>query len=86
MRDESKNYEIFESPAGGAVEITLSDATEHTNIRAFMCGTGGDLAAEFFDGSVVTLTGIEPGVVYPFRIVKFLSTGTSGVADIVAFY
>jgi len=50
-----------------------------------MVSTGGDVAVEYVDGSIMTMPELIPGVQYGGLIVKVLATGTdaTGIKGLV---
>lgn len=65
-------------PVQGGFDITPTDGVDLVQVtRAVMVGSVGDLAVTLKDGSVLTLTGMTPGVIYPLRVVRVAATGTS---------
>ena len=45
--------------------------------RAIYVGTGGDITVETLTGTVVTMQGLLGGMIYPVRIRRVLSVGTT---------
>jgi hypothetical protein len=75
------------APAAKAVAVTPHDSNELADVtRALYVGGAGNAVVQFGDDSAtVTLTGLQAGAVYPFRVRKVLSTGTTATA-IVGLY
>jgi hypothetical protein len=69
---------LSSGPADNAFEITPhdTDLLDFYPTRGLYVGGAGDAVVEFADGTEVTLTGLQAGVVYPFalRIVKDTDT------------
>ena len=73
-------------PICGGFDITPSDADEISQVtRAIMVSQSGDLSVELKSGDAIVLKNLIPGAVYPFRISKVLSTGTTatGITSLV---
>ncbi|MBA96011.1 MAG: hypothetical protein V7763_11360 [Sulfitobacter sp.] len=73
-------------PICGGFDITPSDADEISQVtRAIMVSQSGDLSVELKSGDAIVLKNLIPGAVYPFRISKVLSTGTTatGITGLV---
>jgi hypothetical protein len=66
------------SPLCGGFDITSDDAADLPQVtRALMAGSAGDIAVLLKNGETLVLPGLAAGVVYPFRVVRVLSTGTT---------
>ena len=66
------------SPIVAGFDITPSDTADIAQVaRAVMVSGEGDVAAVLADGDTLVLPALAPGVVYPFRIARVLSTGTT---------
>ena len=63
-------------------EVTLSDVTEY-DARGFHVNVGGTVTVEMFGETVLPLV-VTAGQSYPYRIKRFLATGSDAV-EIVAF-
>lgn len=73
----------------GGVSITPHDDNQLARVSKGLFvgpngGGAGNLAVMWRDGTTTTLTALPPGV-YPFRVRKVLSTGTTATG-IVALY
>lgn len=65
-------------PICGGFDITPDDANDLASMtRGIMVSGAGDLHAVLKDGDALTLPGLTPGVIYPLRVVRVLSTGTT---------
>jgi hypothetical protein len=53
--------------------------------RALMVGGGGDVAVTLRNGDTLTLPGLVPGAIYPFRVSRVAVSGTTATG-IVGFY
>ncbi|WP_338549492.1 spike base protein, RCAP_Rcc01079 family [Roseovarius phycicola] len=76
------NFASFDTgltgPICGGFDITPEDANDLATIpRAIMVAGAGDLNVVLKTGDTLTLPGLTPGVIYPFRVVRVLSTGTT---------
>lgn len=69
------------APATSALTVTPSDSQDlPTMPRAIYVGGAGALRVELLDapvGSDVTLSALQPGMVYPLRVRKVYATGTT---------
>lgn len=71
-------------PYERAVAVTPSDAADLTNIAsALYIGGAGAVKIDTVGGDTVTFSGMLVGTVYPIRIKKVYSTGTTAT-NIVA--
>lgn len=77
----------FTSPLTEAFSIAPDDAADLAEpTRALMVATAGDVAVRMLDGSSpVTVPALQLGVLYPLRVSRVLSTGTtaSGLLGLV---
>lgn len=74
------------APAFGAFQITPDDATPLPNVtRAIYVGGEGNLTVTMAHGQTVTLTAVQPGMMYPLRCKEVHQTGTSA-SGIVGLY
>jgi len=65
-------------PVTGGFAITPDDDTELAAVtRALLVTGAGSVTAEMKDGMTLTLPALGPGVLYPFRVVRVLATGTT---------
>lgn len=62
--------------ATGGAAITPSDSTV-VDFNGIYIGGAGNLAVTLYDGSVVTLTAVIVGTIYPLRVIKVMSTNTT---------
>lgn len=77
---------VLTSPINDGFNILPNDGADLSTVtRGLMVATGGDLAVVFKGGGTVTLPGLEPGVIYPFRVRRVLVAGT-GATGIVGLY
>ena len=66
------------SPVQGGFDITPTDGSDLSQVtRAVMVSVPGDLAVTLKNGDTITLPGLTPGVIYPVRAARVLSTGTT---------
>jgi hypothetical protein len=78
----SDKYQDFvsglESPAFNGTAITPSDSIDLSiTARAVFVGGGGNLRVMLAGGDTVTLNGVIAGMIYPLRVKRVMSTGTS---------
>lgn len=89
MSDQFKDHMAgLTSPAQSGRHVTPSDtATLAEYSRALFVGGAGSLSVELVGnpGSAITLSQVQPGMVYPLRVSKVLATGTSAT-NIIAFW
>lgn len=78
MSDHFKDHTAgLSSPAHSARHVTPSDsATLPDYSRALFVGGAGSLSVELVGnpGAAITLAQVQPGVIYPLRVRKVLST------------
>lgn len=73
-------------PAENAVGVTPDDATDLIGSpRAIYVGGAGSLKVTLLGGSVVILAAVNEGVIYPIRVKRVWSTGTTATGLIVLF-
>lgn len=79
MPDAFSDYSrSLTAPLSDGFDITPNDTGELREVtRAVYVGQGGDLAVEMADGGSIVLRDLKPGVVYPLRLAKVLSTSTT---------
>lgn len=66
------------SPICGGFDITPDDAADVTTLtRAIILKTAGDVAVILKNGDAITLPALAAGVIYPVRVVRVLTTGTT---------
>lgn len=66
------------SPVEGGFDITPDDATDLPTVtRAMMVTSAGTVTAQMLSGETIALPGLTPGVIYPFRVVRVLASGTT---------
>ncbi|MCX8226377.1 MAG: hypothetical protein OTI35_09900 [Sulfitobacter sp.] len=76
------NFDDFSAgltgPICGGFAIAPDDTTDVAQVtRAIMVSGTGDVSAVLKNGETVTLPNLLAGVVYPFRVARVLSTGTT---------
>lgn len=65
-------------PATGGIDISPDDNIDLSAVpRAIMVTGEGDVDVVFKDGSQMVLPGLLPGVIYPVRISRVLTGGTT---------
>lgn len=74
-----------EGPITAAASVTPSDSTVLTTTRGLFIGGDGNIAVTMSDGANVTFTSVKGGAVYPFRVIKVLSTGTTATSIVALF-
>ena len=68
----------LDMPAVAATVIVPDDATDLAHAsRAIYVGQGGAIAVRMVSGDEVTLTEVQPGMVYPLRVSRVFATGTT---------
>ena len=79
MTDIYKSYTpSLSSPILDRLEITPDDGVELPQLtRALYVGTPGDVTVRLASGAVISLGGVQGGVVYPLRVDKVLASGTT---------
>lgn len=66
------------SPIEGGFDIVPDDATDLPAVtRALMVTTAGTVAVRLLNGQTLSLPGLTPGVLYPFRVLRVLVSGTT---------
>ena len=66
------------SPIFGGFDITPDDATDLVSLtRAIILEGAGDVAVILKNGDAITLPALAAGVIYPVRVARVLSTGTT---------
>ena len=87
MSDQFEGYSPgLNAPAFGAFQITPDDATPLLHVtRAVYVGGEGNLTITMAHGQVVTLTAVQPGMMYPIRCTFVHQTGTTA-SGIVGLY
>ncbi len=66
------------SPVQGGFDVTPDDVTDLSKVtRGLMVATAGDVAVVLRSGETLTLPGLTPGAIYPVRVSRVLSTGTT---------
>ena len=78
----SDRYSDFQvnpgSPIEGGFDISPNDASDVLEMtRALMVAGAGDLTVTLKNGDHITLAGVMPGVIYPFRVSRVWATGTT---------
>jgi hypothetical protein len=74
-----------DGPLVGGFAVTPAAAELPVVTRALMVGGGGDVAVLMRNGDALTLPGLQPGAVYPIRVVRVLAVGTTATG-IVGLY
>jgi hypothetical protein len=74
-----------DGPLVGGYAITPGPLDLPAVTRAIMVGGGGDIAVVLRNGDAVTLPGLYPGAVYPFRVTRVLSEGTTATGILGLF-
>lgn len=81
MSDHFKDHTAgLSSPAHSGSHISPNDSDKlSVYSRALFVGGAGSLAVELVGqpGSVITMSQVQPGVIYPLRVSKVLATGTT---------
>lgn len=79
ITDSFSSFETgLTGPICGGFDITPDDASDLlTMTRAIMVSGAGDLSVILKDGDTLVVPGLTPGVIYPLRVVRVLSTGTT---------
>lgn len=75
-------------PANGAYDAfaAKSDTVDLTiEARAFYTGSGGDIKITTHDKQDVSLVGVPAGTIFPIRMRRLWSTGTTAT-DVVGLY
>lgn len=72
------------APYDEGAAVTPNDSTVIEATRALWVGTGGTIAVTLEKGQDVTLTGVPNGTLLPLRVTAVKSTGSSGIAGVVA--
>lgn len=87
MKDMFEQHSIgLSAPAVDAAQVNPSNSQDLVHVtRAVYIGTGGDLAVELANGTRITLPNSVGGMMYPLRVRKVLSTGTTA-SSIVALW
>lgn len=84
-RSENYSYSPYGDIPAGIENVTPDDDIEYTGVQGFICDDSGTLAVQMDDGSTGTYY-VTASVVYPGRVKKVKSTGTSGPANIALLY
>jgi archaellum component FlaF (FlaF/FlaG flagellin family) len=72
----SSKSPLHVNAATGGSAITPGDTTE-VDFNGVYVGGAGNLAVTLLDGSVITLTAVVVGTIYPLRAIKVMSTNTT---------
>ena len=71
---------------GRFASVSPSDSTDLTEVSdAIMVGVTGNVAVNDFRGNTVTLTGLQAGVVYQFRVKRVMATNTTATSIVQLF-
>lgn len=78
----SDSFASFDSglsaPICGGFDIAPDDGADLPALtRAVMVTGAGDVTVVLKDGDTLSLSGLTSGVIYPFRVVRVMSTGTT---------
>lgn len=73
-----------QAPYDEGEAVTPNDSTAIEPTRALWVGTGGTIAVTLVSGDAVTLTAVPNGTLLPLRVTAVKSTGSSGIAGVVA--
>ena len=66
------------SPICGGFDIAPDDSVDLISVtRAIILAGGGDVSVVLKNGDSITLPALAAGVIYPFRVARILSTGTT---------
>ncbi|NUH66495.1 hypothetical protein HTT03_14515 [Sulfitobacter sp. S0837] len=72
------HHDGLTGPISGGFDISPHDGADLVQMtRGVMVASGGDLAVILRNGDALTLPGLAPGVIYPIRVSRVLSTGTT---------
>lgn len=74
-----------DGPLVGGFNVTPGALDLPVITRAIMVRAGGDVAVILRNGDALTLPGLQPGTVYPFRLARILAQGTTATG-IVGLY
>lgn len=74
-----------DGPLVGGFAVTPASTDLPVVTRALMVGGGGDVAVVMRNGDALTLPGLQPGAVYPLRVTRVLTAGTTATG-IVGLY
>ena len=79
MSDQFETYATgLTSPARDASAITPNDGADlGAATRALYVGQSGDVQVVMVSGETITLSNVQAGVVYPIRVARVLSSGTT---------
>ena len=72
------------APYDDGEAVTPNDSTVLEETRALWVGTGGTIAVTLVGGANVALAGVPNGTLLKLRVTAVLSTGSSGIAGVVA--
>jgi hypothetical protein len=66
--------------------VTPNDSTDLPSVsEAIMVGAAGNVVVNDAQGNTTTLTGLQPGVVYPFRVTRIKATLTTATGIVQLF-
>lgn len=74
---------VRETAFQDADAVTPSDVATVQDFDGIMVTVAGNVAVEMLGGNVVTLPGLQPGVIYPIAGVRVMATGTSATGIVV---
>jgi hypothetical protein len=74
-----------DGPLVGGFAVTPGAPQLPIVTRAIMVGGGGDVAVILRNGDALTLPGLQPGAIYPVRVTRVLTAGTTATG-IVGLY
>ena len=73
-----KHSRSLTSPPEHGAAVVPSDAADLAHVtRALYVGAGGDVAVRLQDGTDLVFAGVPGGTLFPVRVARVLSTGTS---------
>ena len=71
-------------PVAGSAAITLADTDQTRACRGFHSNTTGNLKVTFAGQGTVTLA-VTTGSYYPYRIIRFWSTGSDAITALALY-
>lgn len=72
----SSKTPLHVNAATGGASVTPSD-TDAVDFNGLYIGGAGDIKVDLLNGSTVTLSSALAGTIYPLRVTKVYSTGTT---------
>ena len=65
-------------PIADGADVSPNDGADLSFVtRGLMVTAGGDVAVAFPNGKTMTLPGLVPGHIYPFRVARVYATNTT---------